>query len=93
MSNPILTAAEVKQYVTHTLMAFRQDLERGMTESGEVLEPGARLAFHTILYDLTRYFELEPDQAVLVCGTHPDTPVYVAVIGNEGKNKSGHGEP
>jgi hypothetical protein len=84
MSTPILTSAEVKQYVTHTLMAFRQNLEREMTACGERLEPGTEFELYAVLYDLAQRFELDPVQQALVCTAPvcllydpPDQPLVI----------------
>ncbi len=66
MSQPILTQDEIKEYVTRTLLAFHWDLRREMQVSGE--PPKITDDFYARLYELTRRFELEPDQQALVCG-------------------------
>jgi hypothetical protein len=84
MSNPILTESEVKQYVTRTLMAFRQDLEREMAASGSTLEIGTEFELYAVLYDLAQRFELDPVQQALVCTAPvcllydpPDQPLVI----------------
>jgi hypothetical protein len=66
VDKPILTQAEVKQYVAQTLLAFRQDVNHEMGDDGEPLEITSDL--YAILYELTERFELAPFQQALVCG-------------------------
>jgi hypothetical protein len=66
MSQAILTRDEVKEYVTLTLLALRQDVSRELAACGEPLESTDDL--YALLYELTERFELDAGQQALVCG-------------------------
>jgi hypothetical protein len=90
MSQPILTRDEGKEYVTLTLLAFRQDVSREMEACGEPLETTDDL--YAVLYELTERFELDVGQQALVCGLpvcrlydpprSPDLTGAVAAVGD-----------
>ncbi len=67
MSQAILTEAEVKEYITRTLLAFRRNLSQQMEAGGEPLETTSD--FNALLYELAGWFELDPGQQTRVCGS------------------------
>ncbi len=67
MSQAILTEAEVKEYISRTMQAFRRNLSQQMEASGEPLETTSD--FNALLYELTEWFELDPGQQTRVCGS------------------------
>jgi hypothetical protein len=63
-NKPILTRTELAEYITRTLMAFRQDVETDMADDDEQLDPSD--PFYAVLHELAVRFELAPVQQMQV---------------------------
>ena len=63
-NKPILTRAELAEYITSTLMALRQDVEADMAGDDEQLAPSD--PFYAVLHEVAVRSELAPVQQMQV---------------------------